>query len=66
MLMKIDNVNGEHVCLLLHCLTVAARPIRIEELAEVLGIDIGDAGGSRSSMQIGSRCIKSKSYVYII
>ena len=45
MLMKIDNVNREHVCRLLHCLTVATRPIRIEELAEVLATDIGDEGG---------------------
>ncbi|KAH8999579.1 hypothetical protein EDB86DRAFT_2755336, partial [Lactarius hatsudake] len=43
-LKEINNTNREHSYRLLQCLTVASRPLRVEELAELLAIDI-DAGG---------------------
>ena len=39
----INKVNREHARRLLHCLTVAIRPLRVEELAEVLAIDFDAA-----------------------
>jgi ankyrin repeat protein len=39
----IKKVNQEHVIRLLHCLTVAIRPLRVEELAEVLAVDFDAA-----------------------
>ena len=42
-LKNIKKVNREHAIRLLHCLTVAIRPLRIEELAEVLAIDFDAA-----------------------
>ena len=38
-LRAINKENREHACRLLRCLTVALRPLRVEELAEVLAID---------------------------
>jgi ankyrin repeat protein len=38
-LREINKANREHARRLLQCLTVALRPLRIEELAEVLAID---------------------------
>jgi len=38
-LRDINKANREHAHRLLHCLTVAIRPLRIEELAEVLAVD---------------------------
>jgi ankyrin repeat protein len=38
-LKDIKKVNREHAIRLLHCLTVALRPLRVEELAEVLAVD---------------------------
>ena len=38
-LREINKANREHACRLLQCLTVALRPLRVEELAEVLAID---------------------------
>ena len=38
-LMEINKANREHARRLLQCLTVALRPLRVEELAEVLAID---------------------------
>ena len=35
----INKANREHACRLLQCLTVALRPLGVEELAEVLAID---------------------------
>ncbi|KAH8984888.1 hypothetical protein EDB86DRAFT_2810520, partial [Lactarius hatsudake] len=43
-LKEINNTNREHSYRLLQCLTVASRPLRVEELVELLAIDI-DAGG---------------------
>jgi hypothetical protein len=39
-LREINKANREHARRLLQCLTVASRPLRVEELAEVLAIDI--------------------------
>jgi len=38
-LRDINKANREHAYRLLHCLTVAIRPLRVEELAEVLVVD---------------------------
>ena len=38
-LREINKANREHARRLLQCLTVALRPLRVEELAEVLAID---------------------------
>ena len=40
-LKEINKANREHARRLLQCLTVALRPLRVEELAEVLAIDFG-------------------------
>ena len=40
---EINKANREHAIRLLHCLTVAIRPLRVEELAEVLAIDFDAA-----------------------
>ena len=37
---EINNANQEHAYRLLQCLTVASRPLRLEELAEVLAFDL--------------------------
>ncbi len=43
-LKQIDNANWAHAYRLLQCLLVAIRPLRVEELAEVLALDF-DAEG---------------------
>jgi len=42
-LRDINKANREHAHRLLHCLTVAIRPLRVEELAEVLAVDFDAA-----------------------
>jgi hypothetical protein len=42
-LTNIKRVNREHAIRLLHCLTVAIRPLRVKELAEVLAVDFDAA-----------------------
>jgi len=42
-LKDINKANREHAIRLLHCLTVAIQPLRVEELAEVLAIDFDAA-----------------------
>ena len=42
----IKKQNRGHACRLLQCLVVAIRPLRIEELAEVLAVDFEDAEGT--------------------
>ncbi len=37
-LKEINNANREHAYRLLQCLTVASRPLRVEELPEVLDL----------------------------
>ena len=43
-LKEINNANQKQAHQLLQCLAVAQRPLRVEELAEVLALDV-DAGG---------------------
>ncbi len=43
MLREINKANWDHAHRLLQCLTVAVRPLRVAELAEVLAIDFGIA-----------------------
>ena len=42
-LKDINKANVKHAIRLLHCLTVAIRPLRVDELAEVLAIDFDAA-----------------------
>jgi Ankyrin repeats (3 copies) len=42
-LRDINKANRHHAYRLLHCLTVAIRPLRVDELAEVLAIDFDGA-----------------------
>jgi hypothetical protein len=44
-LREIKKPNRDHARRLLQCLVVAIRPLRVEELAEVLAIDYSDAEG---------------------
>ena len=44
-LKEIRKQNRDHARRLLQCLVVAIRPLRVEELAEVLAVDFDDAGG---------------------
>ncbi|KAH9170748.1 hypothetical protein EDB89DRAFT_2243945 [Lactarius sanguifluus] len=43
-LKEINNANREHAYRLLQCLAVASRPLRVEELAEVLAFDLSMGG----------------------
>ena len=43
-LREINNANQVHAYRLLQCLTVASRPLRVEELAEVLAFDLHPGG----------------------
>ena len=45
MLREIKKPNRDHARRLLQCLVVAIRPLRVEELAEVLAVDFDDAEG---------------------
>lgn len=45
-LRNIHKTNQVHARRLLQCLTVAKRPLAVDELAEVLAIDFDAAGGS--------------------
>ena len=40
---EIKKPNRDHARRLLQCLVVAIRPLRVEELAEVLAVDFDDA-----------------------
>jgi hypothetical protein len=42
---NINDNNREHARRLLHCLAVAVRPLRVEELAEILTLDFDAAQG---------------------
>jgi hypothetical protein len=44
-LRDINEDNREHARRLLHCLAVAIRPLRVEELAEILAFDFDDIQG---------------------
>ncbi|KAH9162722.1 hypothetical protein EDB89DRAFT_1860579, partial [Lactarius sanguifluus] len=45
-LKEIGMANRDHARHLLQCLTAAARPLRVEELAEILALDFDDAKGA--------------------
>ena len=45
MLREIKKPNRDHARRVLQCLVVAIRPLRVEELAEVLAVDFDDAEG---------------------
>ena len=45
MLREIKKPNRDHARRLLQCLVVAIRPLRVEELAEVVAVDFDDAKG---------------------
>src|SRR5712691_6866268 len=45
-LREIKKPNREHALRLLQCLVVAIRPLRVDELAEVLAVDFDDAEGT--------------------
>ena len=50
-LRDIHEANQDHAHRLLQCLTVAVRPLRVAELAEVLAVDFGTASfGERSKL----------------
>jgi ankyrin repeat protein len=49
MLRDINKANWDHAHRLLQCLTVAVRPLRVAELAEVLAIDFGTTTGEGTS-----------------
>ena len=42
---EIPKANRVHAHRLLHCLAVAVRPLRVQELAEVLAVDFDSDGG---------------------
>ncbi|KAH9170740.1 hypothetical protein EDB89DRAFT_1887768, partial [Lactarius sanguifluus] len=46
-LREISRANRDHAYRLLQCLTVAVRPLRVEELAEILVVDFNASGGPR-------------------
>jgi len=48
-LREISKAKREHAHRLLQCLTVAVRPLRIAELAEVLAVDFGTTSGGETS-----------------
>jgi ankyrin repeat protein len=54
-LKDINEDNFEHARRLLHCLAVAIRPLRVEELAEILAFDFDDVQGSIPKFHAGWR-----------
>jgi ankyrin repeat protein len=48
-LREINKANRDHAHRLLQCLTVAVRPLRVAELAEVLAVDFGTASRGETS-----------------
>ena len=48
-LREINKANRAHAHRLLQCLTVAIRPLRVAELAEVLAVDFGTTSSPRTS-----------------
>jgi hypothetical protein len=48
-LRDINKANRDHAYRLLQCLTVAVRPLRVAELAEVLSVDFGTASRGETS-----------------
>jgi ankyrin repeat protein len=54
-LKNINENNKEHARRLLHCLAVSVRPLRVEELAEILSFDFDTAEGSVPKFHPGRR-----------
>jgi ankyrin repeat protein len=54
-LRDINESNKEHAHRLLHCLSVAIRPLRVEELAEILAFDFDDIQGGIPKFRIDRR-----------
>ena len=59
-LREIAKENRDHAYRLLQCLTVAVRPLFVEELAEVLAVNVS-AGGFQQSIWICAGRTKNKS-----
>jgi hypothetical protein len=55
LLMDINENNQGHARRLLHCLTVAVRPLRVEELAEILTFDFDAAQDGIPKFHAGRR-----------
>ena len=51
----INKANRHHAHRLLQCLTVAIRPLRVEELAEVLAVDFTSAHGDTPKVNVDWR-----------
>jgi hypothetical protein len=54
-LKDINEDNRDHARRLLHCLAVAIRPLRVEELAEILAFDFDDVQGGAPKFHAGWR-----------
>ena len=54
-LKDINEDNREHARRLLHCLAVAIRPLRVEELAEILAFDFDGAEGGIPKFRVDWR-----------
>ena len=54
-LKDINEDNREHARRLLHCLAVAIRPLRVEELAEILAFDFDSAKGGIPNFRVDWR-----------
>src|SRR6266702_4093177 len=54
-LKNINEKNRKHACRLLHCLAVAVRPFRVEELAEILTFDFDGAQGGIPKFHVDRR-----------
>ncbi|KAH9032802.1 hypothetical protein EDB85DRAFT_2289651 [Lactarius pseudohatsudake] len=50
-LKEIGMANRDHAHRLLQCLTAAARPLRVEELAEILALDFDEAEGATPTLK---------------
>ncbi|KAI9435330.1 hypothetical protein H4582DRAFT_2100470 [Lactarius indigo] len=50
-LKEIGMANRDHARRLLQCLTAAARPLRVEELAEILALDFDEAKGATPKLK---------------
>jgi ankyrin repeat protein len=55
-LKEIGLANRDHAHRLLQCLTVAIRPLRVEELAEILALDFDGAKGAIPKFKDDLRC----------
>ena len=55
MLKNINEKNRKHAHRLLHCLAVSARPLRVEELAEILTFNFDGAQGGIPKFDSGRR-----------